>query len=174
MVCSLDGYIASKDNDIAWMHSSDHYENGIALSESEIVEFLKTIDCYVMGSNTYEHTFELGWPYGDKPAVVLTKRNLPLQGKNVSFYKGPLTTLINKHLKPKYQNIWVVGGAETAKACLKAQLIDELVVNIMPILIGNGLPFFDTIEIEQPLHLAEHKAYKDGMVELRYVVKRRE
>ncbi|HYK44553.1 MAG TPA: dihydrofolate reductase, partial [Parafilimonas sp.] len=73
MVSSLDGMIAKKDNSVSWFDTSDHYENGIAQENTE--EFLKTIDCYVMGSRTYEHAVELsasyGWAYGDTPTVVL-------------------------------------------------------------------------------------------------------
>ena len=55
MVASLDGFIAKKDNSVSWMHSTDHYEKGITLTEEDIAKFIETIDCYVMGSKTYEH-----------------------------------------------------------------------------------------------------------------------
>ena len=76
MVSSLDGFIATKDGDISWMHSTDHFERGVILSDQDIADVLNSIDCYVMGSRTYEHALELGWPYGDTPVIVLTSRNL--------------------------------------------------------------------------------------------------
>ena len=78
MVSSLDGFIAKKDNSLSWMDSpGDAYPAGVSVSEEEIADFLKSIDCYVMGSRTYEHALELGWVYGDTPVVVVTGRRLP-------------------------------------------------------------------------------------------------
>ena len=98
MVSSLDGIIAKKDNSVSWFEISDYYEKGV--SEQDAEEFLKTIDCYVMGSRTYEHAVELskyyGWAYGDTPTIVVTQRNLPVDRKNIEFYSGDLNKLVNK------------------------------------------------------------------------------
>ena len=78
MVSSLDGFIAKKDNTVSWLDSPGSvYEAGVSISEEEAATFVKAIDCYVLGSRTYEHALELGWPYGDTPAVVVTGRELP-------------------------------------------------------------------------------------------------
>ena len=98
MVSSLDGFIEKKDRSVSWMDPPDHHENGVILGNEEIEEFTKTIDCYVMGSRTYELARELsrdyGWAYGDVPTMVLTHRELPVERKNVEFYSGDLDTLI--------------------------------------------------------------------------------
>src|SRR5690349_7216007 len=90
MVSSLDGYIAKKDNSVSWFETVDNYENGASMSAEEQQEFLKTIDCYVMGSRTYELAYELsksyGWAYGDVPTIVLTHRKLPVGRKSIEFY----------------------------------------------------------------------------------------
>src|SRR3954469_25268739 len=90
MVSSVDGIIAKKDNSVSWFETSSHYEKGVTLSEQEQADFLKTIDCYVMGARTYELAVELsksyGWAYGDIPTVVVTHRKLPNERKNVEFY----------------------------------------------------------------------------------------
>ncbi|MCB0533081.1 MAG: dihydrofolate reductase [Saprospiraceae bacterium] len=172
MVSSLDGFISKADGDISWMQSGDNYKNGVELTEAEIVEFLKSIDCYVMGSKTYEHALKLGWPYGDTPVIVLTNRNLKTDKKTVKFYSGNLDRLINNELIPKYGNIWIVGGAETAKEFIRLGLADEIVISIMPVILGNGLLFFDFVGVEQGLHLKDVKAYKDGMVELTYEIEK--
>ena len=82
MVASLDGFIARKDGRVDWLETADTFEGGETLTPEYVQAFLETIDCYVMGSRTYETalSFEekgLGWAYGDKPTVVLTRRNLP-------------------------------------------------------------------------------------------------
>ena len=85
MVASLDGFIAKKDGTVSWLQSKDHYEKGHTLSPEEIAEFIQSIDCYVMGSRTYEHALKLGWPYGEVPVVVLTNRTLPAERNSVEF-----------------------------------------------------------------------------------------
>src|ERR1700761_3735842 len=114
MVSSLDGYIAKRDNSISWFGASCNYEQGVTLTEAEISAFLKTIDCYIMGSRTYELALQLskqyGWAYGDVPTIVLTHRDLPIERKNVETYAGDLHQLVNERLKPNYQNVWLVGG----------------------------------------------------------------
>ncbi len=171
MVASLDGFIAKKDGQVDWMQSTDHYEKGVTLSDESIETFLKGIDCYVMGANTYETALKLGWPYGETPVFVLTTRNLTTDRKNVQFYQGDLYQLVNHQLKPNYQNIWVVGGAKVTKDFIRLKLVDEIILSMMPIILGDGLLFFDYIQQEQHLHLEDVTTYKDGMVELRYMVK---
>src|SRR5271166_2850221 len=91
MVSSLDGFIAKKDNSIEWMDSpGDVYEAGVSISEEEAATFVKAIDCYVLGSRTYEHALQLGWPYGDTPTVVVTGREWPAATESVEFYSGDL------------------------------------------------------------------------------------
>src|SRR5882757_1164872 len=113
MVSSLDGFIAKKDNSVSWFETPDYYEKGVTGIDAE--EFLKTIDCYVMGARTYEHALELsksyGWAYGDVPTIVLTHRNLPVDRKNIKIYSGSLDKLVNEQLMPNYKHIWLAGGA---------------------------------------------------------------
>ena len=123
MVSSLDGFIAKKDGDVSWMHSKDTYPEGEVLTKEYIEEFLASIDCYIMGSKTYEHALKLGWPYGEKPVIVITKRALKSDNSNIDFYSGSLEKLINEKLNSKYQNIWMVGGAQLTKSFLKENLI---------------------------------------------------
>jgi len=175
MVSSLDGIIAKKDNSVSWFETASNYEKGVSLSEQDQIDFLKTIDCYVMGSRTYELALELsksyGWAYGDVPTIVVTNRNLTKERKNIEFYSGDLNKLVNERLKPNYKNVWLVGGALLAKDFIRLKLTDEIRVTVLPIILGDGLLFFDHIGQEQPLHLKDVTAYKNGMVELRYEIK---
>ena len=172
MVSSLDGFIAKKDGSVSWMQSTDTYEKGVTLTHEQITNFINSIDCYVMGSKTYEHALELGWPYGEVPVVVLTHRKLTTDKANVEFYTGDLSDLVNKHLKPRYKNIWMVGGAELTKDFIRLNLADDIVISMMPVILGDGTLFFDHVGKEQLLHLRDVTAYKDGMVELTYEIKK--
>jgi dihydrofolate reductase len=175
MVASLDGFIARKDGNVDWMEASDEYVDGETL-EPELVEaFLKTIDCYVMGSRTYETalSFEakgFGWSYGDKPTFVLTSRDLPRTRDTIEFYSGDLVQLVNSRLRSTFRSIWFVGGGVVSGDCLRLGLADEVRYSILPILIGDGIRFFEKLDRDIALHLAEVKAYKSGTVALRYEV----
>jgi dihydrofolate reductase len=176
MAASLDGFIARKDGNVDWLETSDEFSDGDSLDPSYVEAFLKKIDCYVMGSRTYEtalnfETKGLGWSYGDKPTFVLTTRNLPRTRDTVEFYSGDLSQLVNERLRPAFRSIWFVGGGSVSGECLRRGLADEIRYSILPILIGDGIPFFDKLDRDVTLHLAEIKAYKSGTVELRYDVK---
>jgi dihydrofolate reductase len=174
MVSSLDGIIAKKDNSVSWFETSDYYEKGMAEQDTE--GFLKTIDCYVMGSRTYEHALELshayGWAYGDTPTIVVTHRNLPVERQNVEMYSGHLDKLVNERLRPNYKNVWLVGGAMLAKDFIRLQLADEIRLSVLPVILGEGTLFFDNLGQEQALHLKDVTAYKSGMVELWYEIRK--
>jgi dihydrofolate reductase len=177
MVASLDGYIARKDGRVDWMETSDEFAGGETMDPEFVEAFLKTINCYVMGSRTYEtalnfETKGFGWSYGDKPIVVLTHRDLPRTRDTVEFYSGDLVQLVNERLRPKFRSIWFVGGGAVSGECLRLGLADELRYSILPILLGDGIQFFERLDRDVPLHLTEVKAYKNGMVALCYEVLR--
>lgn len=176
MVSSLDGMIAKKDNSVSWFETTDNYEKGTTISDQQAAEFLKSVDCYIMGARTYEHALELskayGWPYGDIPTIVLSHRNLLINRLNIQIYSGDLHQLVNERLKPNYSNVWVVGGAMLVKDFLRNNLADEIRMPVLPIILGDGTPFFDQIGSEHLLHLKEVTAYKNGMVELWYEIKK--
>jgi dihydrofolate reductase len=178
MAASLDGFIARKDGRVDWLETSDEFAGGDTMDSGSVDAFLKTIDCYVMGSRTYETAigFEaqgLGWPYGDKPTFVITGRELPRTRTNVEFYSGDLTQFVNGRLRPTFSAIWFVGGSAVSTECLRLGLADEIRYSILPILIGDGIPFFANLDKDIALHLVEVKAYKSGTVELRYEVRGR-
>ena len=168
MVSSLDGFIARTDNDVSWLNvEGSVYEAGVSISDEEAAAFVKGIDCYVMGSRTYEHALELGWPYGDTPSVVVTGREWPAPRKNVEFYAGDLETLVRVKLAPRFRNIWLVGGAMLCQRFLEIGLVDEIRLTIAPVLLGDGLRLFGDLT-EQRWDLKNVAAYRNGFVELLY------
>jgi dihydrofolate reductase len=178
MVASLDGFVARKDGRVDWLETSDEFVGGDTMDPGFVEAFLKTIDCYVMGSRTYETalSFEargLGWSYGDKPTFVLTSRKLPRTRDTVEFYCGDLEQFVNERLRPGFRSIWFVGGSVVSAECLRLGLADEVRYSILPILIGDGMPFFAKLDRDIALHLADAKAYANGMVEIRYEVRGR-
>jgi len=175
MAASLDGFIARKDGRVDWMETSDEFAGGENMDPEYVEAFLKTIGCYVMGSRTYETAiaFEakgLGWAYGDKPTFVLTSRDLPRTRDTVEFHSGDLAQFVNERLRPRFRSVWFVGGGMVSAECLRLGLADEVRYSILPIVIGDGISFFEKLDRDVALHLIEVKAYKSGTVALRYEV----
>jgi dihydrofolate reductase len=110
----------------------------------------------------------LGWAYGDKPTFVLTRRDLPRTRHSIEFYAGDLAQFVNGRLRPAFRTISFVGGGAVSGECLRLGLADEIRYSILPILIGDGIRFFETLDRDIALHLVEVNAYRNGMVELRY------
>lgn len=177
MVASLDGFIARKNGSVDWIETPDEFACGDTLDPAFVEAFLRTIDCYVMGSRTYETALDFeakgfGWAYGDKPVFVLTSRDLPRRRDHVEFYSGDLARLVNERLRPAFRSIWFAGGGAVSADCLRLGLADEVRYSIVPVLIGDGIRFFDGLDKDVALHLAEVKTFQSGMVALRYEVQR--
>jgi dihydrofolate reductase len=175
MVASLDGFIARKDGSVDWLETSDVFAGGDSMDPEYVAAFLQTIDCYVMGARTYEVALEfesqgLGWAYGEKPTFVLTTRELPRTRETVEFHAGDLAQFVNERLRPGFRSIWFVGGGAVTGECLRLGLANEVRYSIMPVLIGDGISFFEKLDRDIALHLSEVRAYKNGMVALCYQV----
>jgi dihydrofolate reductase len=140
MAASLDGFIARKDGSVDWMETSDEFAGGETMDPEFVEAFLKTIDCYVMGSKTYETALafeekDMGWAYGDKPTFVLTHRELPRKRDTVEFHSGDLTEFVSDHLRPRFGSIWFVGGGSVCGECLRLGLADEVRYSLLPVVI---------------------------------------
>lgn len=169
MVSSLDGFIAKKGNDTSWMESSwCRYPKGISFEEG--AKLMEPIDCYIMGSKTYELALKLGWVYGeDTKIIVVTSRQLSSSKNNVEFYTGNLTKLKDWALS-RYFNIWLVGGALLSQEFLKLKLVDQICLTVAPVLLGKGVAFFGKNGNETKLMLKDTIAFENGMIDMWYVV----
>lgn len=130
MAASLDGFIARKDGRVDWLETADEFDGGETMEPGFVEAFLKTIDCYVMGSRTCETALRFeaqgpGWSSGDKPTFVLTRRELPRIRDRVEFCAGDLAEFVNGRLRPTFRAIWFVGGGAVSGECLRLGLADE-------------------------------------------------
>src|SRR4030095_11959506 len=105
-----------------------------------VEEFLETIDCYVMGSRTYETALRFeaqgfGWSYGNKPTFVLTRRDLPRTRDTVTFCSGDLAQLVNERLRPAFRSVWVVGGGVLCGEWLRFGLREGVRFSIIAVLV---------------------------------------
>ena len=156
---SLDGYIAREDGGIDWLPES---------AESGYDAFYKSIDTVIMGKTTYDQVLTFGeYPYKDKKSFVFTTTN-QTKDENVEFVSD-----VNKFVKDDFpgvgKNIWLVGGAQIIASFLKQKVVDEIIVTIIPVLLGRGIPLFKNIESDTKLELIKTTKYIQ-LVDLHYKV----
>ncbi len=136
---SLDGFIARKDGDFAWL---SQFANDEAIAAYN--EFMAPIDAIVIGRGTFEEVLKFpDWPY-DRPVFVLSSSlgELPANAKGKAGILSMPPREIAEHLSNKgFSNIYVDGGT-VIQTFLNEGLIDELVIAKAPIIIGNGIPLF--------------------------------
>lgn len=155
---SLDGYIAKEDGDINWLPQS---------ANSGYDEFYKTVDTIIMGRKTYEQILTFGkYPYQDKKSYVFTRNTNAKKDENVEFV-FETEKLVKDLLSSSGKDVWLVGGAELISTFLNFDLIDELILSILPIIIGKGIPLFKNIQNEIKFELVKTTAYNE-LVELYY------
>ena len=174
---SLDGYLAEADGGIDWLEG---YEGEAAIAGADLLEgtydeFIAGVGALAMGSATYE--FILGvesWPYEGLPAWVFSSRELPLmEGADIRFASGPVAP-VHAELTAAAgeRDVWLVGGGDLAIQFAAEGLIDELIVTVVPVVLGSGLATFAG-RLSEPLTLTGARPDRNGMVELRYAVERR-
>jgi dihydrofolate reductase len=160
LAASLDGLIARRDGGIDWLPSQGEEDYGYA-------QFLSTVDTVIMGRTTYEQVLTLGpYPYDGKKGYVFSRHR---RGKdeNVEFVSGDIAGFAAGLRSVPGRNIWLVGGARLAQGFMRAGAVDELVLTIVPRLLGDGIALFDGVP-ERPLELIGSRTFPDGVVQLTY------
>ncbi|MCK5702286.1 MAG: dihydrofolate reductase family protein [Cyclobacteriaceae bacterium] len=161
---SLDGYIADKNGGIDWLHSTPNPDN----IDMGYGEFTSQIDALVMGRTTFETVcgFDMDWPY-EKPVFVLsnTLKKIPKNYNDKAFLvKGTLTEILEQIHQRGCYRLYIDGGA-TIQSFLKEDLIDEMVITIIPILLGGGYPLFSELPKELEFECAGSKVYLNTIVQ---------
>lgn len=148
---SLDGYIASEDGSVEWLHDveGDGYDNGYEA-------FYNQIGAVVMGRKTYDVvvSFKGDFPYADKPCYVVT-RSSKHEDQHAAFWNGPVEELIHGLKKESDGNIWLVGGGQLVKEFLHHKLINRIELAIIPKILGNGIPLFPNGSFPSDFRLTE-------------------
>ncbi|MBL7900762.1 MAG: dihydrofolate reductase [Bacteroidia bacterium] len=161
---SLDGYIAKPNDDLDFLSivEQEGQDYGYA-------DFIKTVDTVVVGRKTYDKVISMGFdfPHADKNAYIITRTPRPNIG-SVKFYTEDLKALVDKLKTEKGKNIFCDGGAEIVNELLKHDLIDEFIISIIPILVGNGTKLFKDNRPEQKLELISVKSFEKGLTQLHY------
>ena len=164
---SADGYIARPDGDLDWLTSRPAPKGFYGMNA-----FMKTIDTKVLGRKTYEISLELGAKFDAKnPAVVFSRqpppKNLPA---GVDWVGEPIGPYMNLLCAKPGKDIWLMGGGELIASFLDANAIDEFVVSVAPVFIGDGLPLIARRHRHTVLELLSSERFDDGLVQNRYRV----
>jgi dihydrofolate reductase len=181
---TLDGYIAEADDTLGWLLDYDGSYEGenAAPIKGSYERFYDDVGALVSGSTTYEwvldHMARRGgeWPYNGKPTWVLSSRDLALpegEGVDVRIVNAPVEDLHEEMLATAGdRNLWVLGGGNIASQFADAGLLDELLVTVVPVVLGAGKPLFDRRLPGGPMQLTGARPFDSGMVELRYEMRR--
>jgi len=155
---SLDGYIAREDGNIDWLPQSGN---------SGYDEFYKTIDTVIMGRKTYEQILTFGkYPYEGQKSYVFTKNTEIKKDGNIEFV-FETEKLVKELLSSSGKDVWLVGGADLISTFLDFDLIDDIILSIIPTVLGKGIPLFKNIQKEIKFELVKTTEYNE-LVELYY------
>jgi len=166
LATSLDGFIAREDGGLDWLEPF-----AAADEERGYQAFFEAVDVLVVGRGTYDVVLRFPeWPYGKKRCVVLTHRPGPSR-HGEEFASGSPAEVVERLQGSGARHAYVDGGA-VVSAFLAAGLLDDLTVNLVPVLLGRGIRLFQGTVPERPLHLVESRSFPSGLVQVRYALTR--
>ena len=160
---SIDGYIARLNGDVDFLFMPKDYS---------MEPFFKTIGAAIMGRKALEVGLKMsGGKFPPSPwdkYYVMSRSKPPGVRDGVEFTNKSPAALISQIRKSRGKHIWLMGGGEVARDFLKADLVDELYLGIVPVLLGEGIPLFPPGFPQRDFALVENKAYSKGLIALKY------
>jgi dihydrofolate reductase len=167
IAASADGYIARPDGDLEWLTSRPAPKGFYGMNA-----FMKTIDTMVFGRKTYEASLKLGGKFDSKGRYVVFSRHArPADAPaGVEFENGAIGPFVSRLREKPGKDIWLMGGGDLIASFLDEQAIDEFVVSVVPVFIGDGIPLIARRHRHVPLGLHSVERFEDGLVQLRYQV----
>ncbi|WP_407481842.1 dihydrofolate reductase family protein [Elizabethkingia meningoseptica] len=166
IACSVDGYIAQPGDDLSFLDKVQREGEDYGYTD-----FTATVDTVIMGRRTYDWIMACcpEYVHHDKNTYIITRTERPQQG-NTQFYTGDLKELVTTLKSQGGKNIFCDGGAEIVNELLKDRLFDELIISIIPVLLGDGTKLFRNGVPMQDLILVSSKSFDSGLVQLHYKV----
>lgn len=164
--CSLDLYIAREDGSVDWLQWNDEVA-------SITGELWKTLDTVIMGRKTYEAGLRMGTTSYPGVKTYVFSRTLKGLDENVEIIRDDASEFVADLKREPGKGICVMGGGELARSLFEAGLIDEVGLNIHPVLLGSGIPFFHPMSRQMDFELIENRTLKNGCVYLLYRIKKK-
>jgi dihydrofolate reductase len=162
---SADGYIARPDGDLDWLTSRPAPEGFYGMNA-----FVKSIDTKLLGRKTYEVGLRLGAKFDSKTRTIVFSRHAPPADapSGVEFVSGAIGSFVSHLREQPGKDIWLMGGGDLIASFLDEQAIDQFVISVVPVFIGDGIPLIARRHRHVPLHLHSIERFTDGVVQLRY------
>ncbi len=166
---SLDNYIARPNGRVDWLETFHNPEG----SDYGYADFLATIDTNLMGNNTYKEILGFGipFPYPNKVNYVFTRQANPTPTEFVTFVNSDIIPFVENLKQQPGKDIWLIGGGQLNTVLLNARLIDEMIISVLQIVIGEGIPLFASGAREQVFDLVKPQSFASGLVQLTYTKK---
>lgn len=167
IAASADGYIARPDDDIEWLTSRPAPEGFYGMNA-----FMKSVDTLLLGRKTYDISLRLGGKFDAKTKTIVFSRQPPPAAvpPGVEFVSGDIAAFARRLREQPGKDIWLMGGGELIAAFLDAEAIDEFVVSVVPVFIGDGIPLIARRDRHTLLTLQSVERFDDGLVQLHYRV----
>ena len=164
---SLDGYIADKEDDLSFLDIVNKKGEDYGYSD-----FLNSIDTVITGRRTYDWVIDkIGeLPNKNLNYYVIT-RNPQANSENIVFFNGNICNLVGELKNIHGKNIFLEGGGQIVSQFLKNKLIDEFIISVIPIILGNGIRLFTENYPKNELNLISFKAFDTGLLKVHYVRK---
>ena len=164
---SADGYIARADGDLEWLTSRPAPQGFYGMNA-----FMKSVDTKVLGRKTYEASLRLGATFDSKSrTIVFSRHPAPADAPSgVEFVSDAIGPFVSRLREQPGKDIWLMGGGEIIASFLDAQAIDEFVISVAPVFIGEGIPLIARRHRHVPLELRSIERFDDGLVQLHYRV----
>jgi dihydrofolate reductase len=165
---SADGYIARLDGDLEWLTSRPAPKGFYGMNA-----FMSSIDTKLLGRKTYEVSLRMGAKFDSKTRnIVFSRHAAPLDAPaGVEFVSSAIGPFVSRLREQPGKDIWLMGGGELIASFLDDHAIDELVVSVAPVFIGDGIPLIARRHRHVPLELRGVKRYEDGLVQMHYRVR---
>ena len=164
---SLDGYIAGPNGELDWLDPGDGHNPGGQLDYG-YKEFYESIDTTLMGNSTYPITLTVPeFPYPDKTNYVFTRGAPPPDAPHVRFVSGDIAAFVGSLKEEAGRNIWLVGGGQVNAVMLNNGLIDEMILTVFPIALGEGIPLFAPGARRASFHTVGCETYETGLIQWR-------
>ena len=167
IAASADGYVARPDGDLEWLTSRPRPKGFYGMSD-----FMKSIDTKLLGRKTYDEGLRLGGKFeGDDRTFVFSRRPRPADAPpSVEFVNADVGQFVARLREQPGKDIWLMGGGELIAAFLDARAIDEFIVRVVPVFIGDGIPLIARRHRHVPLELLGTERFENGVVQLHYRV----
>jgi dihydrofolate reductase len=160
---SLDGFLADRDGGIAWLAPFEGTGEDYGFAT-----FARSVDAAIVGRRTYEQMLRFPeWPHPDWPTWVCSRTNPPAERSDVHVTSAAPEALLDELHRAGHRRVWLVGGGMLAGAFRERGLLDEVILSLIPVLLGSGLPVFGGTGPQQPLDVAETRTYPSGIVQIR-------